>query len=153
MTHELLSGFSSSEVERILAIGTRQIIPVGATLFRLGDSADHLFLTERGRIRLTLPMQVRGREENILVEERSPGQTVGWSALIPPYRFTLTATVPLETEVIALPRHALRAYFAACPEAGYKVALNLAVVIGHRLQLFQTMWMREMQRTVEVRSA
>jgi len=27
------------------------------------------------------------------------------------------------------------------------------VVVGHRLQLFQTMWLREMQRTVEVRSA
>jgi len=153
MTHELLNGLSSGEVERILALGTRQIIPAGASLFRLGDSADRLFLTERGRIRLTLPMQVRGREENILVEERSPGQTVGWSALIPPYRFTLTATAPLETEVIALPREGLREYFAACPEAGYKVALNLAVVVGHRLQLFQTMWVREMQRTVEVRSA
>lgn len=153
MTHELLNGLSSGEVERVVALGNRQIIPAGASLFRLGDSADHLFLTERGRIRLTLPMQVRCREENILVEERSPGQTVGWSALIPPYRFTLTATVPLETEVIALPREALREYFAACPEVGYKVALNLAVVIGHRLQLFQTMWMREMQRAVEVRSA
>lgn len=153
MTHDLLSGFSSGEVERVLALGTRRIIPTGASLFRLGDPADHLFLTERGRIRLTLPMQVRGREENILVEERSPGQTVGWSALIPPYRFTLTATVPLETEVIGLPREALREYFAAHPEAGYKVALNLAVVMGHRLQLFQTMWMREMQRTVEGRSA
>lgn len=153
MTHDLLSGFSPSEVERVLALGTRRIIPTGASLFRLGDPAEHLFLTERGRIRLTLPMQVRGREENILVEERSPGQTVGWSALIPPYRFTLTASVPLETEVIALPREALREYFASNPHAGYQVALNLAVVMGHRLQLFQTMWMREMQRTVEVRSA
>jgi hypothetical protein len=31
--------------------------------------------------------------------------------------------------------------------------LNLAVVIGHRLHLSQTMWLREIQRTVEVRSA
>lgn len=106
------------------------------------------------RIRLTLPMQIRGREEDIFVEERSPGQTVGWSALIPPHRFTLTATAALlEAEVIALPRETLREYFAANPAAGYKITLNLAVVIGHRLQLFQTMWLREMQRTVEVRSA
>jgi CRP-like cAMP-binding protein len=98
-------------------------------------------------------MQVRGKEEEILVEERSPGQIVGWSALIPPYRFTLTATAPLETEVIALPRETLVDYFAAHPAAGYKIALNLAVVIGHRLHLFQTMWLREMQRNVEARSA
>jgi len=152
MTHELLNGLSSAEMEQVLGLGTRLTVPSGTSLFRLGDSADRLFLTERGRVRLTLPMQVRGKEEDILVEERSPGQIVGWSALIPPYRFTLTATAPLETEVIALPREALVDYFAANPAAGHKIALNLAVVIGHRLQLFQTMWLREMQRTVEVRT-
>ncbi len=154
MTHELLNGLSSAEAAQVLKLGTKQIVPSGSSLFQLGDAADHLFLTERGRIRLTLPMQVRGREENVFVEERAPGQTVGWSALIPPYRFTLTATAELlEAEVIALPREALREYFATNPSAGYKIALNLAVVIGHRLQLFQTMWLREMKRTVEVRSA
>ena len=99
-------------------------------------------------------MQVRGREEDIFVEERSPGQTVGWSALIPPYRFTLTATAPLLTRQLSPCRgKRCASILAANPAAGYKIALNLAVVIGHRLQLFQTMWLREMQRTVEVRSA
>jgi len=154
MTHELLNGLSFDETEQVLALGTRLIVPSGNELFRLGDPADRLFLTESGRIRLTLPMQVRGREEDIFVEERSPGQTVGWSALIPPYRFTLTATAPLlDAAVIALPREALREYLAANPAAGCKIALNLAVVIGHRLQMFQAMWLREMQRTVELRSA
>jgi CRP-like cAMP-binding protein len=154
MTYELLNGLSSAEAEHVLKLGTRLIVPSGTELFKLGDPADRLFLTERGRIKLTLPMHVRGREENVFVEERSPGQTVGWSALIPPYRFTLTATAALqEAVVIAVPRQALREYLAANPAAGYKIALNLAVVVGHRLQLFQTMWLREMQRTVEVRSA
>jgi CRP/FNR family cyclic AMP-dependent transcriptional regulator len=153
MAHELLNGLSSAEVEQVLELGTRMIVPRGTSLFRLGDPADRLFLNQRGRIRLTLPIQIRGHEEEILVEERSPGQTVGWSALIPPYRFTLTATATLDTEVVVLPREALREYFVANPLAGYKIALNLAVVIGHRLQLFQTMWLREMQRTVDVRSA
>jgi hypothetical protein len=52
-----------------------------------------------------------------------------------------------------LPQEALVDYFAAHPAAGYKIALNLAVVIGHRLHLFQTMWLRQVQRSVEVRSA
>ena len=73
MTHELLNGLSSDEAEQVLKLGTRLIVPSGAELFRLGDHADRLFLTERGRIRLTLPMQVRGREEDIFVEESSPG--------------------------------------------------------------------------------
>ena len=34
---------------------------------------------------------------------------------------------------------------------GYTVTRNLAAVIGHRLEVFQTMWLREMQRVVELR--
>ncbi|MGB7846952.1 MAG: cyclic nucleotide-binding domain-containing protein [Candidatus Acidiferrum sp.] len=150
---ELLKDLAADEVQRILALGTRIALPSGASLFQLGDPAERLFLIERGRIRLTLPMRVRGREEDVVVEERTAGQTVGWSALIPPHKFTLAATAPLETEVIALSREELRKHFAAHPTVGYKITLNLAVVIGHRLQLFQAMWLREMQRTVEKHSA
>lgn len=153
MAYELLNGLTATEIDQVLQLGARMIVPGGTSLFRLGDPADHLFLTARGRIKLTLPMQIRGREEDILVEESSAGQTVGWSALIPPHLFTLTATALVETEVIAVPREALREYFAAYPAAGCKIALNLAAVIGHRLHLSQTMWLREMQRTVELHTA
>jgi len=154
MAHELLSGLSLAEAEQVLGLGTRITVSNGTSLFRLGDPADCLFLIERGRIKLTLPMRVRDREEDIFVEEKSPGQAVGWSALIPPYRFTLSASAALlDCEVIALPREALLDYFKANPAAGYKIVLNLALMIGHRLELSQTMWLREMQRTVELRSA
>jgi CRP-like cAMP-binding protein len=154
MAHELLNGLLPTEAEQVLALGTRLKVPAASKLFQLGDPADRLFLVERGRMKLTLPMRVRGQEEEVFVEERGPGQAVGWSALIPPYRFTLTATAAvLDAELIALQRDALLKYFATNPVAGHKLALNLAIVIGHRLQMFQTMWLREMQRTVEVRSA
>lgn len=150
---ELLKDLTAEEIQRVLSLGTKIKVPSGGSLFKLGDPADRLFLVERGRISLTLPMQVRGNEEKVIVEERTSGQIVGWSALIPPYKFTLAAAAPLESEVIALPREELRRHFAANPTVGYKIALNLAVVIGHRLQLFQAMWLREMQRTVEKHSA
>jgi CRP-like cAMP-binding protein len=150
---DLLQGLDQAEAERVLALGKRMVLTSGAELFHLGDSAHSIYLVARGRIRLTLPMQVRSREEDVLVEERSSGQTVGWSALIPPYRFTLTAAAPLETEVIALPREALASYFAAHPATGYAVTVNLSTVIGQRLQLFQAMWLREIQRMVEASCA
>jgi CRP/FNR family cyclic AMP-dependent transcriptional regulator len=153
MTAELLAGLSASEAGDLLALGSRVVLSPGEELFHLGGQADNLYLVRRGRLKLTLPMQVRGRDQDVLVEERSPGQAVGWSALIPPYKFTLTAAAPLETEVIALPRGLLQEYFAANPQVGYLVSLNVASVIGQRLHLFQTMWLREMQRTVELRCA
>jgi CRP-like cAMP-binding protein len=150
---DLLNGLEEADARGVLALGKRCVLTSAAELFHLGDQAESIYLIARGRIRLTLPMQVRHRDEDVLVEERTPGQTVGWSALIPPYRFTLTAAAPLETEVIALSREALTRHFAAHPDVGYAVSLNLASVIGERLQLFQAMWLREVQRMVELRCA
>jgi CRP-like cAMP-binding protein len=150
---ELLQGLSPDEAEKVLALGSRLTLTSGAELFHLGTEADSLYVVTRGRIKLTLPMQVRGEEQDILVEERAPSQTVGWSALIPPYQFTLTATALVQSEVLAIPRDGLLGHFAASPAAGYAISLNLAAVIGQRLQLFQAMWLREVERMVELRCA
>ena len=150
---DLLKGLAPADAQGVMALGKRVAVATGGELFHLGDAADSIYVVARGRLRLTLPMQVRNHEEDILVEERSSGQTVGWSALIPPYQFTLTASAPLETEVIAFSRQALTGYFASHPDIGYTLTLNLSSVIGHRLQLFQAMWLREVQRMVELRCA
>src|SRR5690349_19229815 len=126
---DLLKGLAADETGKILSLGSRLVLTSGAELFHMGDEAESLYLVVRGRIKLTLPMQVRGHVQEVFVEERAPSQTVGWSALIPPYRFTLTASAPLETEVLVLPRQVLREYLAARPAVGYTVSLNLASVI------------------------
>jgi CRP/FNR family transcriptional regulator, cyclic AMP receptor protein len=150
---DLFQGLGREEIDRALGLGVRMLLTSGAELFRLGEDADRIYLISRGRLRLTMPMQVRGNETEVMVEERGPGQTVGWSALIPPYRFTLTAKAPLETEVIGFSREVLEHYFLSNPTIGYAISRNLAAVVGQRLQLFQTMWLREMERMVELRCA
>ena len=147
---ELLTGVEPEHVREISALGRSSTLQTGATLFRLGDTADSLFVIDRGRVALTLPMEVRDRSEDILIEERGPGQTVGWSALIPPHRFTLTASALIETDVLTLPRTALLDYFSAHPAVGYTITRNIAAVAGQRLQVFQAMWLREMQHVVKL---
>jgi CRP-like cAMP-binding protein len=148
---DLVKDLAEDDAAEVLALGSRSRIPSGGELFRLGAEATNLYVIERGRISLTLPLRVQEREEDILVEERLPGQTVGWSALIPPHRFTLKATAQLETEVLAFSRDALLAHFAKHPLVGYVMTHNLASIVGQRLQVFQAMWLREMQRVVELR--
>jgi CRP-like cAMP-binding protein len=147
---ELLAGLEERDAKAIEALGAHLALAQGDVLFRLGTDADRLFIIERGRVALTLPMRVLDREESVLVEERGTGQALGWSALTPPHRFTLTATALVETEVLALPRSALFTYFEGHPEVGYVVARNVAAIIGQRLEIFQAMWLREMQRVVKL---
>ncbi len=148
---DLLNGLNQDEAAQVMALGSPVALRTGEVLFELGEVADRVFLVLRGRIALTLPMQIRGGEEDVLVEERLPGETLGWSGLIPPHRFTLKATAQTDGELIAFSRVALLEHFISHPEVGYSVTRNVAAVIGHRLGVFQTMWLRAMQRVVEIR--
>jgi CRP/FNR family cyclic AMP-dependent transcriptional regulator len=150
---ELFDGLSREETDAVIALGSHVTVPSRAVLFNLGSPADRIFVVERGRVALTLPIQVLDQTEDILLEERVPGEAVGWSALIPPHHFTLKGVAVFETELIALPRTALLDHFAAHPAVGHMIMRNVAATVGQRLQLLQAMWMREMQRVVETRLA
>ena len=145
---DLLKGLTQADADAVLALGAARDIPAGAVLFRLGDAAEAVYLIERGRLALSLPMRLGGRAQDVVVEEHDAGQTVGWSALIPPHRFTLTATAPLGTRVLALRRTSLLEFCAVYPRVGYVLSMNIAAVVGQRLQVVQAMWLREMQRAV-----
>ena len=147
---ELLKDLQPADAARIIALGERLMLPAGSTLFKLGAEAHCVYAIENGRVSLSLPMQVGGREQEVLVEERTAGETVGWSALVPPHRFTLTAMTLLDSEVLAFPRSALLAHFASDPSVGLLVTRNLASVMGQRLQVLQAMWLREIQRVVHM---
>ena len=145
---ELFTGIGASDTDAIRALGHIVRLAPGQALFGLGDDATHLYLIERGRVALTLPIRVGDREQQVPVEERNAGQALGWSALIAPHHFTLAAKTLAETTLLALPRTQLLAYFEAHPAAGYRFTLNVASMVGHRLNVTQTMWMREVQRVV-----
>lgn len=147
---ELLTGLLPEQAAPVRALGVPVPLSAGHVLFELGAAADTLYVVDRGRIVLTLPLRIAGHEQHVVVEERLAGQALGWSALIPPHRFTLKATASLDSIVTAFPRGALLDHFAAHPEVGYAVMRNVAAVTGHRLQVFEAMWLREMQRAVSL---
>jgi CRP-like cAMP-binding protein len=145
---DLVRGLTAEDQAAVLALGRPVSLTAGQVLFALGAEADSLFLVRRGRIALTLPMQVAGREQEVVIEEPGADETLGWSALVPPHRFTMKATAPLATEVLAIRRNDLLHYCAANPRVGQMVVLNIAGIVAKRLQVFQAMWLRQTQRVV-----
>jgi CRP-like cAMP-binding protein len=145
---ELIAGLAPQDAESILALGEEITLAADQVLFDLGQAADSVYVVRTGQVALSLPLQFAGVTRDVFIEERFPGQTLGWSALIPPWKFTLKATAPLATELLKLPRAALLDHFARHPAVGYVVALNIARVVGQRLQVAQAMWAREVQHRV-----
>lgn len=77
-----------------------------------------------------------------------PGSTLGWSALIKPYRFTLSARAAEPAKVAALTRPDLLRVLEADCRTGEKFMFHLAEIIGRRLLIIQALWARELQRAV-----
>jgi CRP/FNR family transcriptional regulator, cyclic AMP receptor protein len=150
---ELVHGLPPADADAFLALGTRVAVGGGGVLFRLGEAAEVIYVVERGVLALRLPMEIGGESRDVVVEERGPGQTVGWSGLIPPHRFTLEAAALVDSVVIALPRASVVRHFEAHPVIGWAVTQNLASIVGRRLQVIQAMWLREVQRLVQLRYA
>ena len=145
---ELFAGLSDVDVAALTAVASRVTLDAGEVLFRIGDDAAYLYLVEEGQVDLAMPIKVGGHEEDVRIEERRPGHTVGWSTLVPPHRFVLSATAPVASVLLAFPRASLLDYFAARPDVGYIVLRNVAAAVGQRLQVFQAMWLRQVQHMV-----
>ena len=148
---QLVAGLRPAEAQEIVALGSPLRLSSGAALFGLGEPAERLFIVERGRIALMAPLELNRHQQDVLVEERVAGEVVGWSALIPPYRYTLDAVASIETDLIAIARTALLGYVAAQSRVSCILMENVAKVVGQRLQVFQAMWLREMQQAIELR--
>lgn len=150
---DLLAGLSERDAADIVALGEPVRLAAGEVLFPLGGEATSLYIIQSGLITLAMPLQIGGRDEYVRIDERGPGQTVGWSTLIPPHRFTLTATAPVDTELLAFSRPRLLQHFESQPTVGYAILKNVAALVGERLQVFQAMWLREMQQLVNASHA
>ncbi len=147
-TAGLFAGLTAEQREVFVPLAGEQAVPSGAYLFRLGDAADTLYVLRSGIVHLTMPIAMKSSDREVVVEEAHDGDTLAWSALIKPYRCTMSARADTDLVLLAFDPHKLSAAFAAHPDAGLQVLHNLATVIARRLQVTHAMWTREVQRAV-----
>lgn len=145
----LFEGLDEEGRRRLSAIAKRRSLQAGEYVFQLGDSADDFYVLVGGRVDLCLPMPLRGIVKDVSVESVGVGDALGWSALVKPYQFTLSARATEPSEVMAFARRDLLGLFEDEPRIGYALFTRIAETIGTRLHTFQALWVRELQRTLE----
>ena len=142
-------GLSDEGRRRLLAIVRRRTLATGEYLFLLGDNAADFFVLVSGKVDLCLPVRLRGVLKDVSVESVRVGQALGWSALVKPYRFTLSGRATEPSEVVCLARRDLLDLFEADVSIGYAFFTKVSEVIGIRLLTFQALWVRELQRALD----
>lgn len=103
----------------------------GEYLLREGDRADEFYLIRDGRV--ALEINAPGRA-GITFQTVGPGEIVGVSWLVPPYRWTYDARALERVRAISLDASCLREKCDTDHDLGYEMMIRFVPVLVQRLQ-------------------
>ena len=130
--HPLLAGLPGDVVERVAGCARNVSFHTGALLLAEGDPADTFYLVRRGRVAVEVHSPNLGP---IVVETLSAGATVGWSWLVPPYRWQFDVRAIEPVGAVAVDGACLRDKAETDPALGYMLMKRVAAVLLQRLQM------------------
>lgn len=130
-SHPLLAGLPGNAVAQVAGCARNVAFAPGELLLAEGDPADTLFLVRRGRVAVEIHAPNRGP---IVIETIGPGGTIGWSWLVPPYRWQFDARAVDPVGAVAVDAACLRAKADADDALGHQLVSRVAGVLLERLQ-------------------
>jgi CRP/FNR family transcriptional regulator, cyclic AMP receptor protein len=130
--HPLLAGLPSQAVASIAGCAQNVSFSPGELLLAESDPANTLYLLRRGRVAIEVHSPGRGP---IVIETVGPGAVVGWSWLVPPYRWHFDARAVEAVGAVAVDGACLREKAEADPALGYALMKRVAAVLLERLQM------------------
>lgn len=102
-----------------------------ARIFKEGAEAAHFYLLREGQVALEL---ASGEGTMITFQTIGPGDVLGASWLVPPYRWTFDARALVRTRAIALDAVCLRTKCEENPELGWDLMKRFVPVLVERMQ-------------------
>lgn len=116
--------------ERLGELATVRRYEAGTEMFREGEEAREFGIVRAGRVALRVLVPERGMVTILTVE---PGDVIGWSALVAPYRSTSTAEALEPVEVVTFDGAALRGVLRADARLASVVYPRLLQAVARRL--------------------
>ena len=129
-THAFFSGLSEDYVKLLSEFATEKHVDKGNVLFQQGRSADKFYLLRKGQVSVQVPALVGPPLELQLLGEN---QMLGWSWLIPPYRWNFLARAVEDSELIEFDGTAILARCEEDPKFGYELFKRFTALMSERI--------------------
>jgi CRP/FNR family transcriptional regulator, cyclic AMP receptor protein len=129
--HPFFQGFALDDLELLAGCASNVAFDAGQYIAREGDDANEFYLIRHGKV--SLEISSPGRQK-VTVQTLGEGEVLGWSWLVPPYRWQFDARAVELTRAIALDGQCLRGKCEEDPRLGYELMKRIAPIIVQRLQ-------------------
>ena len=130
--HSFFQGLEERHVRFIVGCAKNVRFEEGQTIFREGDPAVHFYFIREGMVAVELMVPNRGRT---IVQTVAPGEVVGWSWLVAPYRWHFDSRALLTTRALAFDAKCLLAKCEEDHDLGYEILKRFTHVVSERLEV------------------
>ena len=127
----VLARLTPGELDRLSAAARPVRFGARERVFSEGQQAEGCWLIHDGRVALDVFVPGRGL---VVVQTLGAGDVLGWSWLVPPYRWHFGASATEPTTATLLDTAQLRALADVDPGFGYALSRTLFEMMLHRLQ-------------------
>ncbi len=129
--HPFFTGLEDEYIRLVVGCASNVRFDADQFLFREGEEADAFYIIRTGRVALEINAAGRGP---LIIDVIEPGEVLGWSWFIAPYRWHFDARAIELTRAIALDGKCLRTKCESDHHLGYELLKRVATVMEQRLQ-------------------
>ena len=135
---DAFNSLEEDELSRIIEFSEMARAENGQRLFKEGAKATDLWVIISGKVDLRFEMPARETTQAHTISTVSSPAIIGWSSLIPPYQYKLSAYCTSEAcELARVNGEQLVAYLKQNPQIGYRVLREMIQVVGKRFEHLQ----------------
>ena len=129
--HPFLRGLKSEYLKILVGCASNVRFNAGQYLFREGEEANSFYMIRHGKVAVEMHAAELGP---ITVQTVGEGEVLGWSWLIPPYRWRFDARALELTRAIALDGKCLRTKSEDDHDLGYELLKRFSGIIVERFE-------------------
>jgi CRP/FNR family cyclic AMP-dependent transcriptional regulator len=128
--HPFFQGLLENDLQLLTGCASNVRFDANEMIAREGDEANEFYLIREGKVALEVFAQERG---SVIIQTVGTGDVLGWSWLIPPYRWRFDARALERTRAIALNGQCLRTKCEENARLGYELLKRVTSVFAERL--------------------
>lgn len=130
-SHPFCTGLEPDYVDLLTSCASNVRFETDFCLFREGGEANQFYLIREGKVALEVLAPRRAR---LVVETVAEGEVLGWSWLVPPYRWHFGARAVEPVRAIAVDGKCLRAKCKKDPQLGCVLLKRTTEIMSQRLE-------------------
>ncbi|MBU0984275.1 MAG: cyclic nucleotide-binding domain-containing protein [candidate division Zixibacteria bacterium] len=129
--HPFLAGMSDDQLALLVGCASNVAFQPGEFIIREGQPADSFYFIRHGLVQIESHVPQSGP---LIIRTRQAGEVLGWSWLVPPYRWHFDARACEATRAIAMDGKCLRQKCETDHDLGYEIMKRFSVIIAERLE-------------------